>query len=57
MKNAFFFEKSVKIFVGMKKKQYFCTLFRRACERITYKCVIYRTREEVKLTKTINNNY
>ena len=29
-KNAFFREKSAEIFVGMKKKQYLCTLFRRA---------------------------
>ena len=29
-KSAFFREKSAEIFVGMKKKQYLCTLFRRA---------------------------
>ena len=29
-KNAFFREKSAEIFVGLKKKQYLCTLFRRA---------------------------
>ena len=29
-KNTFFREKSAEIFVGLKKKQYLCTLFRRA---------------------------